>query len=618
MMPHISSGRVEVRQDDPVTTPGGSPGPGPGSRGGAPRRVDARPDPADPEPPDWFTQHLSQPTTALPRPSRPPEPSVRRNPDPNDELAADPTYADQYDTEPLARPQTRTRTPRGAHLPPYSEPLARTPKAPVDPAAATGGRSPRKLTVTRVAALRSRELTSRGVLLFRRAASADGADQSGLTHLTYAVMGNYAVDAAMMVGLANTIFFADTGSTGKVLLYLLITVAPFALIAPLIGPLLDRLERGRRMALALSSFARALLAVLMALHFNPFNPWVIYPCALGELVLSKAFSVLKAALTPRVLPPQITLVKTNSRLTVFGLVAGGVAGAIAAGMLKMFGSPGALWFTAACAVGGGVLCLRIPAWVESTEGEVPVRHVTNRRGGFPLMVTVALWANSMIRVETGFLALFMAFVIKNQHPSGTGGTFTQLLLLGIIGLAAGAGGFLGNALGARLNLAAPEVLSIICLGATLVSTVIAAVLPGLPTAAIVGLVGSTASSLAKVCLDSVMQHQLPEVSRASAFGRSESVLQLAWVSGGVVGLLIGGVWFAHLGGVYLIGFATVSLILALGLVQCLLRRAGKSLLPRFHSAPGPTVAGSPAPNRTMRSGRRAGSRRPRTGKGTLG
>ena len=70
-------------------------------------------------------------------------------------------------------------------------------------------------------------------------------------------------------------------------------------------------------------FARAVLALVMA--FN-FDSWVLYPAALGMLVLSKSFSVLKAAVTPRVLPPDITLVKTNSRLTVFGLIAGGVAG----------------------------------------------------------------------------------------------------------------------------------------------------------------------------------------------------------------------------------------------------------------------------------------------------
>ena len=568
------------------------------------------------------------------RPRRRPDRDGDRRPyerRPYEDPGPDYGYPEQYAEPPRIRPPDAPLTPRrsypspeypdltkrpiesrGSHLPPYHEPLTEpeTPDGPpatkpsreVDPTAAVGGRSPRKLTVTRVAALRSRELTSRGVQLFYRATTADGADVSGLAHLTYAVMGNYAVDAALMVALANTIFFADTGSTGKVLLYLLITVAPFAVVAPLIGPMLDKMQRGRRLALALSSFGRALLTLVMVFNMIPFNGWVIYPCALGNLVLSKAFSVLKAALTPRVLPDQITLVKTNSRLTVFGLLAGGVAGAIAAGLLKLFDAPGALIFTAVCGVIGGVLCLRIPSWVESTEGEVPVRHVTGQYGrrGFPTPVRITLWTNSVIRVETGFLALFMAFVVKNQFPNPPHSAFTQLLLLGIIGGAAGVGGFVGNALGARLNLANPELIALITLSCTLVACLVAVMLPGMATSALVGLVGSTSSSLAKVCLDSTIQHGLPEVSRASAFGKTESVLQLAGVSGGVVGLLIGGVWFGHKSAVYTIGFGVIGVLLALGLTQVLMLRAGRTLLPQLNlpgrkapAAPPPPIAAAP-------------------------
>ena len=481
--------------------------------------------------------------------------------------------------------------PRGSHLPPYQGPFTPPggPKTPdtAGPADATmpadgAGRGrrpsgPKKLTVTRVAAFRSRELTTKGVQIFQRAATADGADRSGLTSLTYAVMGNYAVDAALAVALANTLFFAaaKAESSGKVLLYLLITVAPFAVIAPLIGPALDRLQHGRRIALAASSFARAVLAIVMAVNFDS---WILYPCALGMLVLSKSFGVLKAAVTPRVLPPDITLVKTNSRLTVFGLLAGGVAGALAAALSWAFGSTGALIFTAILSVVGGWLCLRIPAWVESTAGEVPVDGVRARtRRAFPLSITTTLWANGSIRVETGFLALFIAFVIKSEYADAS--AFTQLLLLGVVGVAAGLGGFLGNAIGARLPLSKPDLVSIGSLAAVLLSTVIAALIPGLTTAAIVGLVGSTASSLAKVCLDSVIQHELPEASRASAFGVSETALQLSWVFGGVVGLLLGGVWtFGH-DSVYTIGFTVVTVFLAVGLTQSWLLRKGRSLFP---------------------------------------
>ncbi len=366
------------------------------------------------------------------------------------------------------------------------------------------------------------------------------------------------------------------------LLYLVITVAPFAVIAPFIGPMLDKLQSGRRLALALSSFGRALLALVMAFNFSHFNPWVIYPCALGNLVLSKAFGVLKAALTPRVLPEQITLVKTNSRLTTFGMIAGGAAGLLAAGLSKPFGSPGALFFTAVCAIGGGILCLRIPSWVESTEGEVPVTQAeTGARRGFPRIVIATLWANSVIRVETGFLALFIAFVVKSQYPQPAHSAFTQLLLLGVIGAAAGIGGFVGNTMGARLSLSAPETISLLSLISVVVATVVAVLIPGLATAAILGFVGSTASALAKVSLDSVIQHHLPEASRASGFGKSESILQLAWVFGGVLGLLLGGVWtFGH-ANVYAIGFGTVGVLLVAGLVQCWLVRSGRSMFPNL-------------------------------------
>lgn len=436
---------------------------------------------------------------------------------------------------------------------------------------------PKKLTVTRVAALRSRQLSGQAVAAFRRAATADGADKSGLTSLTYAVMLNYASDAAMAVALANTLFFAASSgeSRGKVALYLLITIAPFALVAPVIGPALDRIQRGRRLAMSLASSGQALMCVLMALNFDN---WVLYPAALGKMVLSKSFMVLKAAVTPRVLPPEITLSKTNARLAVFGLAAGGAFGAVASGLNAAFGSAGALWFTAVICVFGAAQAMRIPSWVEVTEGEVPASLTAGRptvkpRRPMARQVVVALWGNGSIRVLTGFLMMFAAFAVKAQTEDSGQSPFVQLLLLGIIGAAAGAGGFLGNALGSRMHFGKPDQVVLGCLASTLAATIVAAVLSGIATAAIVGLVGATASALAKNSLDAVIQHDMPEESRASAFGRSETVLQLAWVFGGAVGLL--------LPPTYWIGFLVVSLLLALGLTQTWLVRGGSSLLPTF-------------------------------------
>lgn len=451
---------------------------------------------------------------------------------------------------------------------------------------------PSKLTVSRVAAWRTRRLTRRGVRAFHRAASADGADRSGLTALTYAWMANYASDATLAVALANTLFFsaAAAESKGRVALYLLITVAPFALIAPVIGPLLDRLQRGRRWALAGSTAAQGALAVVLALGMDS---WALYPAALGIMVLSKSFGVLKAAVTPRVLPPGITLVTTNSRLTVFGLVASGVAGAVAAGVSWPAGPAGAAWLTAAVCGVGVWLCLRIPSWVEVTEGEVVTtllrrrRRADRRRPGLvaprrtrapkvapsPALVT-ALWANGTVRTLTGFLMLFSAFVVKAQTEGSPG---RQLLLLGLVGAAAGAGNVLGNAVGARQDFTRPAPVLVGGLGASLAATVLAAVLGGPATAAVVALVAATSSALDKVCLDAVVQRDMPEASRASAFGRSETILQLAWVFGGALGVLLPPTWW--------IGFSVVGVVVALGTVQTVMASRGSTLVPALPRRP---------------------------------
>ncbi|MBF6187097.1 MULTISPECIES: MFS transporter [Nocardia] len=461
----------------------------------------------------------------------------------------------------------------------------------VDEQAETGPgapRMPRKLTVTRVAAMRSRQLTEKGIATFQRAAKADGADKSGLTALTYATMANFALDAAIAVALANTLFFASATaeSKSKVALYLLITIAPFAVIAPLIGPLLDRLQRGRRLALATSFAVRAVLAVVLILEFDT---WALYPLALCMMIGSKSFSVLKSAVTPRVLPPEIDLVRTNSRLTVFGLVGGTMgAGSVAALVAALAGSTGALVLAGLIAAGGAYLSLRIPRWVEVTEGEVPATltyrgddtrtevlapgaesAVPPRKRRQPLgrAVVSGLWGNGTIRVLTGFLTFYVAFVAKaTEHRP-----LQQATMLGVVGAAAAIGNFTGNATGARIPLGRPSVIVIGCTSACAAVALFAVFTDNLLGAAVAALVAAAASALAKVSLDASIQDDLPPESIASGFGRSETVLQLSWVIGGAAGVLLPTDYWK--------GFAVVSGILVLGLIQTFLSYRGHSLLP---------------------------------------
>ncbi|OBA73882.1 hypothetical protein A5641_04205 [Mycobacterium sp. 1554424.7] len=454
-----------------------------------------------------------------------------------------------------------------------------------------------RITVTRAAAMRSREMGSRMYWMVQRAATADGADKSGLTALTWPVVANFAVDSAMAVALANTLFFAAASgeSKSKVALYLLITIAPFAVIAPLIGPALDRLQHGRRVALALSFALRTLLAVLLIMNYDgatgSFPSMVLYPCALAMMVLSKSFSVLRSAVTPRVMPPSIDLVRVNSRLTVFGLLGGTIAGGAIAGGVEfvcthLFKLPGALFVVVAVTIAGASLSMRIPRWVEVTAGEVPATLSYRRDSDQPRRwpdevkkvggtlrqplgrnIITSLWGNCTIKVMVGFLFLYPAFVAKAHQANG----WAQLAMLGMIGAAAAIGNFAGNFTSARLRLGRPAVLVVRCAVAVCAVALAAAVAGTLMAAVIATLVTSGASAIAKASLDASLQHDLPEESRASGFGRSESTLQLAWVLGGALGVLV----YTELW----VGFTAVSALLILGLAQTLVSFRGDSLIP---------------------------------------
>ncbi len=467
------------------------------------------------------------------------------------------------------------------------------------------GAAGERVGMTRGAAMRSREMGSRMYDMVHRAAVADGADKSGLTALTWPVVANFAVDSAMAVALANTLFFAAaTGeSKGKVALYLLITIAPFAIIAPLIGPALDRIQHGRRAALAMSFLLRTILAVVLLSNYDSatgsYPSWVLYPCALGMMVLSKSFSVLRSAVTPRVMPPSIDLVRVNSRLTVFGLiggtiVGGGVAAAVEYVFSTAFGLPGALFVVVFVTLAGASLTMRIPRWVEVTEGEVPATLTyhsrsndsgawdwldeepteTIRRSGAPRQplgrnTITALWGNCTIKAMVGFLFLYPAFVAKAQDASG----WAQLGILGMIGAAAGVGNFAGNFAAARLELGRPAVLVVRATIAVGIAALSVAVTGSLIVAAVATLVTSAASAVAKASLDASLQDDLPEESRASAFGRSESVLQLSWVLGGALGVLVyTDLW---------VGFTAITALLIPGLAQTVLSYRGYSLVPGF-------------------------------------
>jgi hypothetical protein len=401
--------------------------------------------------------------------------------------------------------------------------------------------APQKLTVTRVAVARSRQLTAAAAERVRAASRADGAGESGLTQLLWVNALHMAGDAMIAVSLAGTLFFAATtdAQRSNVALYLLVTMAPFALLAPVIGPVLDRLQRGRRWAIAASDFGRCVLALVMAAHYDDF--W-LYPAALGVLVLSKAHNVLRAAVVPRVLPGAMSLTSANARLSVFGLATAGIGGGIGAGIAWALGFSWLLQVTAVVFAVVGVLAVRLPKHVDVPTGELPADIFTTgeipvpgrRRRAVSPHVVLALRANAALRGLGGFLTIFAAFLVQATFPGGWEAT----LALGAVAGAAGVGSFIGTAAGSRLHDADPDRVVLIAAGAAAGITVVAAIFYSFAMAATVALVAAITNALGKVALDAIIQREVSESLRASAFARSETVLQLAWVIGGALGIAL--------------------------------------------------------------------------------
>jgi len=130
----------------------------------------------------------------------------------------------------------------------------------------------------------------------------------------------------------------------------------------------------------------------------------------------------------------------------------------------------------------------------------------------------------------------MAFLLRQYPFPGWEDRYTLLLAM-VVG-AAGLGNTLGMLLASVLKVVRPQVVVMLVLGIDVAVLVLTAVLYSLPMAVAFGLTVGICQSLGKLSLDALIQGDVPESVRTSAFARSETLLQLSWVVGGFLGILV--------------------------------------------------------------------------------
>jgi MFS family permease len=399
----------------------------------------------------------------------------------------------------------------------------------------------------RRAASSTSNATRAGAKRVRRATTAQGAGESGLSRVIELNAVNAFADTLITIALADTLFFsaATSEARSQVALYLLITMAPFAVVAPVIGPFLDRFRHGRRWAIGTSTAVRAFLAWVMASSIVDDDLW-LYPAAFGVLVASRAFAVARAAAVPRVLPDSIELVTANSRLGLAGVIGMAVAAPLGVGLVLLGGSDWPLYLAFLAYIGTTVLAIRLSPKVDSAAGErgVSLRDGDNTdeirtsprsrpyRAG-PAMVR-ALRANVVLRGFNGFLTMFVAFMLREEPVGGLSDT----VAIGLVVAAAWLGSTGGTALGALTRARSPDRTVLVLVGLAAVISALTAALWGLVMVIVVGVMAGFGQQLGRLSLDAVVQRDIPDEVRTSAFARSETLLQLAWVLGGFLGIAL--------------------------------------------------------------------------------
>lgn len=349
-------------------------------------------------------------------------------------------------------------------------------------------------------------------------------------------------DSLITLSLVGSLFFSVSleASRSRILLYLLLTAAPLAVVAQVVGPALDRIRAGSRVVVICSHLARAVFALLLA---SSLLSLAFYPLVFGILLSRKAYALAKTAMVAQLAPERTELVTASGHLARTGTIAGGVGTAVGGAMIA---AVGVKWLPVAAAVVfvcAAVLARRIPSPAVEARAESVVMRVET-----PVDVRRAAPAVAVIRAAEGALTFLLALSIKR------GGGDEWIFVAALV--AAGIGTFLGTMVSPKLHRAFSSdgilVLTLLVPGAmsafgvlTIGSISIVAI------ALAIGLGGSIAARAMDALYGSV-----PHLMRGRVIARNELVFQLANVSGAAAAVLV------YPGP--RVGFAAVAAVLILG------------------------------------------------------
>ena len=337
-------------------------------------------------------------------------------------------------------------------------------------------------------------------------------------------------DTAITLALAGSVFFSisPTAARGRVALSLVLTMAPFAVVAPFLGPVIDRSRRGRRLMVVGSCGLRAVACVAMA---QVLDGLLLFPAAFSVLVLSKAYSVAKSSLVPAAVRGDDELVEANAKLAITGVVAGFLSAGPGVLLLRYAGAEWTLGWAAVLFVAAALSALQLPTPPERSVSIFDPTGVKYRHRTLGLRLVAAGVAMALLRAEVGFLTFLVAFGFRRADaPSWW---------FGVV-LASSMGATLaGSAVAPRLRrLLAEERILVAALGSVALAGLGFARFEGRMWAAAVAAALGFAAGGAKLAFDALVQRDSPDDERGRSFARFEAGFQLVWVVGALLPVIV--------------------------------------------------------------------------------
>ncbi len=331
-----------------------------------------------------------------------------------------------------------------------------------------------------------------------------------------------AADACFAVSLAGSLFFSvsATAARPKIILYLLLTVVPFALAAPFIGPLVDRYRGGHRLVIAGVCLARGVICIGMAGNLRTL---FVYPEALAVLGLSKMYAVAKTALVPAIIRDAEALVDANARLSFVSALAGSVGAVAGAAVTGLTGAPWVLVLAAAFYGAATWAGTHLP---HPGPGEDVSRALEYVEVHAPAPM-LAAGAMAVLRAGIGFLVFLLAFALREADEPAW--------FFGLALAAGGAGAVVGTFAASQLRRwLHEEQLMALALVVPAVFILAAGVQVGRPSVLGAAFSLGLGANVGRQAFDSLIQHKVPDANRGRLFARFESGFQLAWALGALV------------------------------------------------------------------------------------